>query len=167
MSLPQFLFTLGFTVVFVAILAFTVVVVRSAQFYDGGEFPTGSMLLRLARPGRERAELPRWAFYLHRITGVGVFGFLCLHVVDVSLFIWDPVVYDDVHGLYGTAIMRVIEVGLLFGLLFHTFNGLRLVAVDVRDLGLKASTRLLYGVLVTTVVLGVAGTYSMMKPVFG
>ena len=166
MSLPQFLFTLGFAAVFLAIVAFTAVVVRSARFYDGGDFPTGSMLLRLARPGRERAELQRWAFYLHRITGVGVLGFLCLHVIDVSLFVWDPIVYDDVHGLYGTAMMRVIEVGLLFGLLFHTFNGLRLVVVDVRDLGLTASTRLLHGVLAATVVLGVVGSYYIMKPVF-
>lgn len=166
MTLPQFLFFIGFTVVALAVIAFTVVVLRSARFYDGGAFPTGSMLLRLARPGSERVELQRWAFYLHRISGAGIFGFLCLHVVDVSLFAFSPAVYNNVHSLYGTTVMRVIEVGLLFALLFHTFNGLRLVSVDIKDLGIVASTRVLYVVIAATLVFGVLGAYYIMKPVF-
>lgn len=50
-------------------------------------------------------------------------------------------------------------------MLFHTANGLRLVAVDVADLGLTASTRALYGVLGVTVVGTLAGAVFILGPV--
>lgn len=165
MSLPQFLFFCGFAVVAIAIIAFGALVVHNARRDDGGPFPSLALLARLARPGAERAELQRWAFYLHRISGVALFAFLCLHVADVSLFVVSRELYDEVHAVYGSAPMRVAEVGLLFGLLFHTFNGLRLIAVDVADLGLTASTRALYVVLGATVLCGAAGTAFILGPV--
>lgn len=167
MSLAQFLFFCTFVLVAVAIIAFGVLVVRVARVDDGGPFVSRALLARLARPGRERAELQRWAFYLHRISGVGLFAFLCLHVADVSLFVFSRELYDEVHQVYGSVPMRIAEVALLFGLLFHTFNGLRLVAVDVADLGLRASTRALYGVLGATLLCGVVGSVFILGPVFG
>lgn len=165
MSLPQFLFFCGFTVVVIAVICFSVLVLRHARAEDGGPFPSRALLARLARPGRERAELQRWAFYLHRISGVGLFCFLCLHVADVSLVAVSRELYDEVHAVYGSAPMRVAEVGLLLGLLFHTFNGVRLVAVDLVDLGLRASTRALYGVVGATAVCGCAGAVFILGPV--
>ncbi|MCT2582014.1 succinate dehydrogenase, cytochrome b556 subunit [Actinophytocola gossypii] len=166
MTLPQFLFFCAFAVVALVIIAFGVVVVRTARLDDGGPFVSRALVARLARPGRDRAELQRWAFYLHRVSGVGLFVFLCLHVGDVSLYVISKDLYDEVHHVYGSVPMRIAEVGLLFGLLFHTFNGLRLVAVDVADLGLAASTRALYGVLAATVACGLAGSVFILGPVF-
>lgn len=165
MTLPQFLFFCGFAVVALAIIAFGVLVVRTARVDDGGPFLSRELLARLARPGRERAELQRWAFYLHRISGVGLFAFLCLHVVDVGLVVISRPLYDEVHEVYGSVPMRVAEVGLLLGLLFHTFNGLRLIAVDIADLGLTASTRALYAVLGATVLGGAIGSVFILGPV--
>lgn len=165
MSLPQFVFFCAFALVALAIIAFGVLVVRTARVDDGGPFVSRALLARLARPGRERAELQRWAFYLHRISGVALFAFLCLHVGDVSLFVISPELYDEVHQVYGSVPMRIAEVGLLFGLLFHAFNGLRLVAVDIADLGLTASTRALYAVVGATVILGCAGSVFILGPV--
>lgn len=165
MSLPQFLFLCGFAVIALAIIAFSALVLRSARWDDGGPFPSLALLARLARPGRERAELQRWAFYLHRVTGVALFAFLCLHIADVSLYVVSRDLYNEVHQVYGTAPMRVAEVGLLLGLLFHTFNGLRLIAVDIADLGLKPSTRVLYGVVAATGVFGLLGSFFILGPV--
>ncbi|MQA07567.1 MAG: succinate dehydrogenase, cytochrome b556 subunit [Pseudonocardiaceae bacterium] len=167
MTVPQFLFFCAFSVVALAIIAFGVLVVRTAQVDDGGPFVSRALLARLAKPGSERAELQRWAFYLHRISGVALFAFLCLHVGDVSLFVFSRELYDEVHQVYGSTAMRIGEVGLLFGLLFHAFNGIRLVAVDVADLGLVASTRALYGVVAATVLCGGVGTVYIMAPVIG
>lgn len=165
MSVPQFLFFCGFAVVALAIIAFSALVLRGARRDDGGPFPSAALFARLARPGKERAELQRWAFYVHRVTGVALFAFLCLHVADVSLYVVSRDLYDEVHQVYGTVGMRVAEVGLLLGLLFHTFNGLRLIAVDFADLGLHASTRALYGVLAATGVFGLAGSVFILGPV--
>ncbi|MBB3664213.1 MULTISPECIES: succinate dehydrogenase, cytochrome b556 subunit [Prauserella salsuginis group] len=165
MSVAQFVFFCGFALVAVAIVAFSVVVVRSARRDDGGPFVSRSLVARLARPGRDRAELQRWAFYLHRVSGLGLFAFLCLHVGDVSLYVISREIYDEVHQVYGSVPMRFAEVGLLFGLLFHTANGLRLVAVDLVDLGLTGSTRALYGVLGVSVVGTLAGAVFILGPV--
>lgn len=165
MRLPQFVFFCGFAVVTLAIIAFGLVVLRAAKADDGGPFPSRALLARLARPGQERAELHRWAFYLHRISGVALFAFLCLHVADIGLYGISRDLYDQVHQVYGSAPMRVAEVVLLFGLLFHTFNGLRLIAVDIADWGLAAATRALYVVIGVTVLLGCIGSVFILGPV--
>lgn len=165
MSLPQFVLFCGFVVVAVAIIAFGVVVLRGAKADDGGPFPSRVLLARLARPGRERAELQRWAFYLHRISGVGLFAFLCLHIADVGLYGISRDLYNEAHQIYGSAPMRVAEVILLFGLLFHAFNGVRLIVLDLADWGLTAATRALYVVIGATVLAGCAGSVFIMGPV--
>ncbi|MBO0830079.1 MAG: succinate dehydrogenase, cytochrome b556 subunit [Streptosporangiales bacterium] len=164
MSAAQGVFLGAFTVVVLAVVGFAAVVLVSARRIDGGGF-VGVALRRMARSRRERAEAARWAFYAHRISGFGIFAFLCLHVVDVSLYAVSPSLYDDVHALYGTAPMRVFECALLVAICFHTLNGLRLLAVDVADLGLTASLRLLGGVASLTVVAAVAGSAVILGPV--
>lgn len=165
MSLAQGVFLGALTVVVLAVAAFAAVVVTSARRIDGGGFVGVALLRRMARSRRDRAEAARWAFYAHRVSGFGIFAFLCLHVVDVSLYAVSPALYDDVHRLYGTAPMRVFECALLVAICFHTLNGLRLLAVDVADLGLAASLRLLAGAAALTVVLGVAGSVVILGPV--
>jgi succinate dehydrogenase / fumarate reductase cytochrome b subunit len=106
----------------------------------------------------------QWAFVGHRISGVLVFLFLLLHIVDVSLINADPVLYDEVHELYGNILLRVFEVGLLFALLFHSLNGLRIVLVDFFP-GMVANERKLFtGVAVLTVLVGVPCAYVILQP---
>ena len=77
-----------------------------------------------------RGKSGQWAFITHRITGFLVLMFLLLHIVDVSLVNIDPELYNEVHDLYGNVFLRLFEVGLLAALVFHSFNGLRIVAYD-------------------------------------
>lgn len=105
----------------------------------------------------------QWAFLTHRVTGVLVFCFLLLHIVDVSLVRW-PALYDEVHRLYGNVVLRLFEVGLLFALLFHSFNGLRVAAVDLFPGALKNQRRLLGWVVAVTLAAGVPGAYVIMRP---
>ena len=162
----QLLFLAGLTTVLAGVVAFAAVVLASAARSGGGSQLTAGFLRRLARPGRERAELHRWAFYLHRITGFAIFAFLCLHILDVSTYALSPALYDELHTLYATAPMRAFEAGLLVAILFHTLNGLCLVAVDVVDLGIDASRRALVAVVGLTVVLGAAGAAVIVAPAF-
>ena len=165
MTKAQFLFLLAFSLVNVAILAAVVAVVREARRVDGGGYWNRDMLRRLGRLPTERSEANRLAFYTHRVTGLAIFAFLALHVVDVSLYAVSPSLYDNVHELYGTTVMRVFECGLLFALLFHALNGLRLVAIDVWDVGARVATRMLTAVVVATGVLTLAGSIVILRPV--
>ncbi len=164
MTGAQGAFLAAFTLVNVAIVAAVVVVVRNARSMDGGTYVTRSLLKRLGRLPAERSDVNRWAFYAHRLSGIGIFAFLCLHIVDVSLYAISLPLYDEVHLLYGSAPMRVFEVGLLLALLFHALNGLRVIAIDVWDLGVGQAARLLTGVLVLTTVLTAVGGVVILRP---
>jgi len=166
MTAVQLAFLVGLTGVLAAVGWFALTVMRAAARGDGGTHLSVSLLRRLGRSPQERAELNRWAFYLHRVTGMAILGFLCLHILDVGTYAISRGTYDDLHELYGSAPMRVFESGLLVAILFHTFNGLRILAIDLGDLGQLTARRLLVPVVAVTLVLGVAGTVVIMAPVF-
>ena len=165
MTLAQLLFVLALAAVLAAIVGFGFLMISSARSGGGSYLDTG-LIRRLQRSPEERADFNRWAFYAHRFTGFAVFAFLCLHIVDISLYALAPQAYDEVHAVYGWTPMRLFECGLLFAVLFHTFNGLRILAIDVADLGLRVSRGLLVGAVVLTAVLGLGGSAIIMAPVF-
>ena len=105
----------------------------------------------------------QWAFVAHRISGFLVFFFLLLHIVDVATIRW-PGAYDEIHRLYGNVLLRSFEVGLLFALLFHTLNGLRIVVVDFFPRQVAKERRLLTAVVVITLAAGLPGAFVIMKP---
>jgi succinate dehydrogenase / fumarate reductase cytochrome b subunit len=163
-TVAQAIFALALTGVVAAVAAFGLVVVRSALRADGGPYVSSGVAGRLLRGPEERAEANRWAFYLHRLTGVAIFAFLCLHVLDVGVWLVSEPVFDELHDLYGSAPLRVFECALLAALLFHALNGLRILAIDAADLGAAAARRLLAGVVAATAVLGLAGSVAILAP---
>jgi succinate dehydrogenase / fumarate reductase, cytochrome b subunit len=106
----------------------------------------------------------QWAFVGHRVSGVLVFFFLLLHIVDVSLINADAELYDEVHDLYGNVLLRVFEVGLLFALLFHSLNGIRIVLVDFFPGMVRNERKLFSVVLALTLLIGIPCGYIIMKP---
>lgn len=105
----------------------------------------------------------QWAFVLHRISGFLVFFFLLLHIVDVSL-INKPELYNEVHELYGNVLLRLFECGLLFALLYHSLNGLRIVIIDFFADGVRNERTLYYGVVFLTLAAGIPGSFVILKP---
>ena len=69
-----------------------------------------------------------WAF--HRISGVAIFAFLVLHVIDIFLVGAAPDVYDTLLGIYATPIGILMEWLLGAAVLYHALNGLRIVVMD-------------------------------------
>lgn len=110
-----------------------------------------------------RGKGGQWAFVTHRITGFLVFFFLLLHIVDVSL-IARPRLYDEVHELYGNVVLRLFEVGLLFGLVYHSLNGLRIVMIDFFPGAIRSERAVLWAVAVLSVVVTAAGGTVIMWP---
>ena len=70
-----------------------------------------------------------WA--LHRVTGLGVLLFLALHIVDIFLLAFGPAAFEHLLVLYTSPPGRLMEIFLLFGLLFHAINGLRIIVQDL------------------------------------
>jgi len=106
----------------------------------------------------------QWAFVLHRITGFLLFMYLLQHIVDVSLINIDADLYNEIHALYGNVLMRLFEVGLLFALLFHAFNGVRIITLDFFP-GMVKNERNMYAVVVgLTFAAGIPGGYIILEP---
>lgn len=106
----------------------------------------------------------QWAFVFHRVSGFLLFCFLLLHIVDVSLANISDQLYDEVHELYGNVVLRLFEVGLLFALLYHSLNGLRIVIIDLFSKAVAHERRLFVGVVFVTLAAGLPGAYVIMRP---
>ena len=159
MNGAQIAFLTGLLLVLAAVAVFSGVVVRSAV--------RGGRVDGLGFGGRpEHARPGRAAFLTHRLTGFAIFAFLCLHILDVALYGVSRRLYDDVQPIYGSAPLRVFECGLLLAVLFHTGNGLRLLAVDLVPLSAAWTRRLLWLVVALTAVVGVAGSVFILRPLF-
>ena len=77
-----------------------------------------------------RGGIGQWSWFLHRVTGVGVLLFLCLHILDTSLIALGPAHYNAIIAIYRLPVFRVGEVGLFASVLFHALNGLRIILID-------------------------------------
>jgi len=88
-----------------------------------------------------------WSWVLHRITGVAIFFFLLVHVLDTALFRVSPEAYDAVLGTYKNPIMGLGEVVLVAAIVFHAYNGLRIIVVDFWSKGSRYQRQLFWGVL--------------------
>jgi succinate dehydrogenase / fumarate reductase cytochrome b subunit len=71
------------------------------------------------------------AWMLHRITGLGVFFFLALHIVDIFLMSFGPDVFESLLFIYHKFFFKLtIVFGLYLGVLYHALNGMRVVIID-------------------------------------
>jgi succinate dehydrogenase / fumarate reductase cytochrome b subunit len=108
-----------------------------------------------------------WSWVAHRITGVLIFVFLLVHVLDTALVRVSPETYNAVIDHYKNPVMGLGEAGLVAAIVFHAFNGLRIMLVDFWSEGPRYQRQMLWGVLVIWVVLMVPFLIRHLGHVFG
>ena len=104
-----------------------------------------------------------WTWVLHRITGVAVFFFLLVHVLDTALVRVSPEAYDLVIASYKTPIVNLLEVGLVGAVLYHALNGLRVILVDFWSQGPRHQKGMFRALVFVWVVLMIPGAYFMLQ----
>jgi succinate dehydrogenase / fumarate reductase cytochrome b subunit len=77
-----------------------------------------------------RGREGQWSWLVHRVAGLGILAFLVLHVVDIWLMGLGEEAFNRLLVLYTWPPFKVLELFLIFGVLFHATNGLRIVLVD-------------------------------------
>ena len=58
-----------------------------------------------------------WLYIFHRVTGVGLFGYLLLHIISTALILLGPEIYEGAEAIYKNFYFRVAEIGLMAAVL--------------------------------------------------
>ncbi len=114
-----------------------------------------------------RGKVGMWSWVLHRITGVAIFFFLLVHVLDTSLVRLSPEAYDVVISTYKTPIIGLAELGLVAAILFHAFNGIRIILIDFWSKGSKYQNAMFWVVVAIAFVIFAIFTPRHLGNVFG
>jgi succinate dehydrogenase / fumarate reductase cytochrome b subunit len=72
----------------------------------------------------------QYSWLLHRLTGVAIILFLFAHVVDTAVVGWGPEAYNRVASVYHNPVVRLLELGLVAAVLYHSFNGVKIMLID-------------------------------------
>ncbi|GAA1851282.1 succinate dehydrogenase, cytochrome b556 subunit [Brevibacterium marinum] len=108
-----------------------------------------------------------WSWVAHRVTGVGIFFFLLVHVLDTALVRVSPEAYNAVIGTYKTPFMAIGEIALVAAIAFHAFNGLRVILVDFSKSGPKNQKKLFWGVIIVWLIIMIAFVPRQLMHTFG
>ncbi|HEU0027987.1 MAG TPA: succinate dehydrogenase, cytochrome b556 subunit [Ktedonobacterales bacterium] len=114
-----------------------------------------------------RGQSGQWSWLLHRITGLGVLLFLLVHIVDITLIGFGPTVYNDAIAIFSTGIIRLISVALIASVIFHAFNGIRIILIDFWPAGYKFQQPMFTIVLVISIISTLVMAYYVLAPAFG
>ncbi|WP_424949945.1 succinate dehydrogenase, cytochrome b556 subunit [Deinococcus sp.] len=109
-----------------------------------------------------RGREGQWAFLLHRLSGLAILFYLLLHVVSISLFVFGEDPYKAVHDLYDFWLFRVGLIFVTAAVVYHAFNGLRLIVMDFTGKGVAYQRQMWYGVLGLSVVTMVYVAYMVL-----
>ena len=108
-----------------------------------------------------------WSWLLHRIAGLGILLFLLVHIVDISLLNFGPDVYNEGIAFFGVGIVRVISLALIAAVLYHSFNGIRIMLVDFWPKGAKYQGVMFAIVMVVTILCFLPMGWYVVAPMFG
>ncbi len=79
-----------------------------------------------------RAGMINWLF--HRISGLALVLYICAHMFVVSSLksgaVSDKAAFDRLAQIMHNPVLTILEIALLAAVLYHTFNGIRVMAVD-------------------------------------
>lgn len=95
---------------------------------------------------------------MHRLTGLGVVFFLFIHVIDTSWAVFAPEAYNHAIAIYQTPLFTLGEFVLVFAVVYHALNGLRISIFDFKPEWWQHQKRAAYYVL--------GGTALILVPVF-
>jgi succinate dehydrogenase / fumarate reductase cytochrome b subunit len=111
-----------------------------------------------------RVSWAQLAWFGHRASGLGVLFYLFLHIVETSMVLFGPEVYNAAVGIFKNLPARIGEVVLMAAIVYHALNGLRVIAMDFFP-GLTIYYRpLTYGVIAATLISMVPLGLIMLRP---
>jgi succinate dehydrogenase / fumarate reductase cytochrome b subunit len=106
-----------------------------------------------------------WAWVLHRLAGLALIFYLCLHIWVINSLTHGEQVFNTVMTFLNSTPFKLLETGLWGVILFHAFNGVRIVIVDFFK-GSLAHKKLFVALIAVAFVLWALGSYLILSHVF-
>ena len=102
-----------------------------------------------------------WAWFLQRLTGVALVGYLFLHIAVISTARAGADTFDTVLIILQKPFFVVLDLFLIAAVLYHALNGVRVLLFDA-GVAIKQQALLFWiCMLLTAVITGVAGYFSL------
>jgi succinate dehydrogenase / fumarate reductase, cytochrome b subunit len=114
-----------------------------------------------------RGQSGQWSWLLHRVTGLGVLLFLLIHIVDITLIGFGSKVYNASIAVFSTWPVRLLSLALIGSVLYHAFNGVRIILIDFWPAAYKYQRQMFYVVMVVTILSFLPMAYFIIAPIFG
>lgn len=117
-----------------------------------------------------RGREGHWAWLLHRVSGLGILLFLFLHILDIYLVGVGREIFEAFLFFYHSPVFKVFVLGLLFGVFYHAFNGVRIILVDFwpeRFSNWKTQRTMFRIVLALTLLAFIPAAIATVAPIFG
>ena len=105
-----------------------------------------------------------WSWLFHRVSGLAILIFLLLHIVDISLLSFGPTTYNNGILLFDSFIARLLSLALIGAILYHSFNGVRILLIDFWKKGSRYQKSLFAVVMVLTILVAIPAAYFVFKP---
>lgn len=81
--------------------------------------------------GGGRWGFERYLYTLHRLTGLGVLSYFVLHIFVTSSRAFGSVAWEQWMGTVAGPFFRVGEFLVVLAFIFHAFNGVRLILIEL------------------------------------
>lgn len=76
-------------------------------------------------------NLGYYMWLVHRITGILLVVYLFAHILTLSAALRGAEAFNQTLRAFDNPVVRAFELGLVAIVVFHTLNGLRLIALDL------------------------------------
>ncbi|NTU65311.1 MAG: succinate dehydrogenase, cytochrome b556 subunit [Chloroflexi bacterium] len=104
---------------------------------------------------------------LHRISGIAVVYFLPLHIYEALQLFGGPAAYNEATAAYKQPWFRPFEVALILAVTYHALNGLRVSMFDLFPKTTKHHRTVFKVGAAIFVLIALAISFVMLRPLFG
>ena len=106
-----------------------------------------------------------WAWFLQRLTGVALVGYLFLHILVISTVQAGQDAFDSVLIILQKPFFVVLDLFLIAAVVYHALNGVRVILFDL-GIGLKRQAGLFWVCMVLTTILTLVAGYFSLPLIF-
>ena len=106
--------------------------------------------------------LGSWAWILHRLSGLALIFYLTLHIWVINTLTQGAEKFNELMVFLNSPLFKFLEVGLWGIILFHAFNGVRIILIDFFKASLYHK-KLFYFLVIFAFILWVMGGYILLS----